>query len=775
MWSLPDLFTPLADSNLLLVNVLIQITVLALLALLGARFFKKQASVRYTILFSAMLCLVFVTAASIAFHTSERNLLTIELKPENRPIETLFFFDTLPQDIDFIDTTDEFLAADAEVVINSAPAQTSVFDSLRDLPPTLIVLALWVGGFFFSAIGILRALHQVEKLSKQSTLPAPEELARLKSISHDLNVAPHTVFRLSDGISSPVIAGLVNPVILIPVGLTRDLSDQQLREILIHEFAHIARRDALSNFLQKIILALFWFHPLIHRIDREISQAREEVCDNYVLQQESPLQYGETLLAINSLSQNFTTKVAPAHQLGIFNKDWNLEDRIRELLDNSRSQSVTISSTLRTLVILGLVTIAIGLAGCQIQAAESQTPEQRISELEEQTRALQAERNNLAQQAEALRQQLNQIAEQEERLGEQEQRMEQQTQEELRQAQIMREQMSRSLTEIRSILQSAETEAQLQDIQELTERLLRDMLEKTENAEPAIIRRETQSALNELANEVANNTADKRQILRDLGRIQTQLLAARRAARPQSANRVRRSPPLSTTGELREPTMLALNEVQELLAPQDLSVEPMYYRAKERLDQHYDNNWENLNDFEKTSLLNFYVNYWLGVGDYREAINTFEQILQIEEVREDILLRTYRSLGQLYAALEEWEPSIRNYNAWRERSDGDDTVVFKGLSYAHYQLEEFDQALPYWQQFMMLASENGETLGRDDYAYLNGMYFTLEMFEEALENTKEMIVLFNHPTDWVNLRAIHASLGMMETAGESEQGVNGDV
>ncbi len=769
MWSPPALPTlpywsvPITDNGLLLVNILVQITVLATLAILAGRFFKKQATMRYNILFPAMLCLIVVVIASTAFHASQRNLLSIEFNSELIASETPFLFDAFQQEFQFDDVNTQTVGVSVSPPLEPVADEPKILDSLRDLPPTLIVFVLWVGGFFIFAVGILRALHQVEKLAKHSFTPSAKELSRLKVVSNQLKVSSQTVFRLSEDINSPVIAGIVKPVILIPDGFTEKLSDRQLREVLIHEFAHIARRDALSNFIQKIILAIFWFHPLIHYMDGEISQAREEVCDNYVLQQESALQYGETLFAINSLSHKFPGKTVPAHQLGIIStKKWNLEDRIRELLDTSRSQSVTISSKIRTLLLITLSSFALGLAGCQLQAAENQTPEQRISELENQTRALQQERNNLAQQAETLREQLNQIVEQEQRLEEQEQRMEQQTQEMLRQAQLMREQMSRSLTEIRSILQSAETEAQLQDIQELTERLLRDMLEKTENAESAVISPETQNALSNLADTVANNTADKQQILRDVGTIQARLFAGSRPIRPQGPRRARTTPPLSANDELREPAMLALTEIQELLSPQDLSVEPQYDAAKDRLDQFYEANWENLNSFERSLLLSFYVNYWLGIGDYQGAVMTFEQILQVEDVREDILLRTYRSLGQLYSALERWEPSINNYTAWRERSNVEDSVVFKGLSYAHYQLEQYDEALPYWQQYMSLASESGGTLGRDDYAYLNGIFFTLEMFEEALENTKEMIVMFNHPTDWRNLRAIHDRLGMLE-------------
>ena len=131
-------------------------------------------------------------------------------------------------------------------------------------------------------------------------------------------------------------------------------------------------------------------------------------------------------------------------------------------------------------------------------------------------------------------------------------------------------------------------------------------------------------------------------------------------------------------------------------------------------------------------------------------------------------------MGQLHAAEESWQESIENYQRWLEFSAEEDDIVFRGLSYAHYQLEDFPAALPFWLSYMDLQQAQGEELGRDDYAYLNGLYFTLEDYESALENTKEMILKFNDPQDWRNLRSIYAELDeameLDEALGSAETG-----
>lgn len=220
-----------------------------------------------------------------------------------------------------------------------------------------------------------------------------------------------------------------------------------------------------------------------------------------------------------------------------------------------------------------------------------------------------------------------------------------------------------------------------------------------------------------------------------------------------------RAPPQArTSGTLGPAVMRAISEIQEMMQPEDEEEEPDLEGAKLALDELRERRFERMNDFEKSTLLNFYTNYYLNKEDYPGAIGIFQEMLEIETLRADIRLRTHRSLGQLYASEENWQGSIENYEEWRRLSETEDEVVYRGLSYAHYQLENFEEAKPYWIDRMELLLANGETLERDDYAYLNGLYFTLEDFEAALDLTKTMIILFDNKTDWQNLSAIYSGL-----------------
>ncbi len=225
------------------------------------------------------------------------------------------------------------------------------------------------------------------------------------------------------------------------------------------------------------------------------------------------------------------------------------------------------------------------------------------------------------------------------------------------------------------------------------------------------------------------------------------------------AGEEQRAPPEArSAGTLSDQVMRSISTIQELMSPEDENEPPDMEGAKRELDELYERRYDRMNDFEKSTILNFYTNYYLTIEDYQGALRIFEQILTIETLREDIRLRTLRSLGQIYAAEENWQGSIDNYTAWRELSLDEDQIVFRGLSYAHYQLEQYAEAEPYWLQYMEMALAAGEELGRDDYAYLNGIYFTLEDYVKALDVTKTMIMLYDDPRDWLNLSAVYASV-----------------
>jgi beta-lactamase regulating signal transducer with metallopeptidase domain len=86
----------------------------------------------------------------------------------------------------------------------------------------------------------------------------------------------------SSEIDTPVLAGLFRPVILLP-RYVDGLADAEVDALLMHECAHLARRDNVIAALESFAGALLWFHPLVWLTRRAIAIAREEACDEMVV------------------------------------------------------------------------------------------------------------------------------------------------------------------------------------------------------------------------------------------------------------------------------------------------------------------------------------------------------------------------------------------------------------------------------------------------------------------------------------------------------------
>lgn len=87
----------------------------------------------------------------------------------------------------------------------------------------------------------------------------------------------------STEIGVPMAAGLFNPVILIPESLLGQLSQEEFRQVLVHELAHIRRWDDWTNLAEKVVEALFFFHPAVLWIARRLDLEREIACDDWVV------------------------------------------------------------------------------------------------------------------------------------------------------------------------------------------------------------------------------------------------------------------------------------------------------------------------------------------------------------------------------------------------------------------------------------------------------------------------------------------------------------
>jgi BlaR1 peptidase M56 len=97
---------------------------------------------------------------------------------------------------------------------------------------------------------------------------------------------------------TPMLAGALRPVILLPPEVLESASHGEVRLMLAHELAHLKRRDLLWSALSALAHGLFLFHPLVWLAHREHRLAAEIACDELALRATGSRasEYGEMLL-----------------------------------------------------------------------------------------------------------------------------------------------------------------------------------------------------------------------------------------------------------------------------------------------------------------------------------------------------------------------------------------------------------------------------------------------------------------------------------------------
>lgn len=104
---------------------------------------------------------------------------------------------------------------------------------------------------------------------------------------------------VSDRVHVPTAIGFLKPMVVIPSWMMVETSAAELNAILLHELAHLGRRDDWTNLIQKILGALLFFHPAVWWINRRLSLEREMACDDLVLAKTTdPHAYAECLVTL---------------------------------------------------------------------------------------------------------------------------------------------------------------------------------------------------------------------------------------------------------------------------------------------------------------------------------------------------------------------------------------------------------------------------------------------------------------------------------------------
>ena len=144
-----------------------------------------------------------------------------------------------------------------------------------------------IGVWLLGAVAILGriavGLVAVRFLSRRTQLITDAGwLPMARDIAEEMGVTPRLRFLRSGRATMPVATGLFRPSVIMPADAD-SWSESRLRVVLLHELAHVKRRDCLTHVLAQAACAFYWFNPLAWLAVKRARAERERACDDLVL------------------------------------------------------------------------------------------------------------------------------------------------------------------------------------------------------------------------------------------------------------------------------------------------------------------------------------------------------------------------------------------------------------------------------------------------------------------------------------------------------------
>lgn len=254
---------------------------------------------------------------------------------------------------------------------------TSVVSAVESPPNTLspapvasvswaeVFVMAWLAGTTIMLARIALGMRQLARIaSRAEVIDRPA--------SHPAFPKATVRVLLSDAVTGPICFGLLRPGILLPRRMYQESNPVELRMVLRHELAHVQRRDAWVNLLQRFVEGILFFHPGVWLASRQLTQQRELICDNWVLADGAePREYARILARVAEAS------LAPRlHAAALF--EGRLLQRVRSLLDVSSLRPARLSTPAWLLASAGALLVLGVLGIVRPSASPSASPGQLV-------------------------------------------------------------------------------------------------------------------------------------------------------------------------------------------------------------------------------------------------------------------------------------------------------------------------------------------------------------------------------------------------------------
>ena len=138
-----------------------------------------------------------------------------------------------------------------------------------------LIAYIWGAGvLIFLLVVIISYFRFLYRKSKNSVKISDNKI--FSEVKKELKIKKHIRLKASSDIDSPILVGVLFPTVYIPC---REIPDDNMRMVLLHELTHYKRKDLLVKWFAVSVNAIHWFNPLCYLACANLSEACEVSCD----------------------------------------------------------------------------------------------------------------------------------------------------------------------------------------------------------------------------------------------------------------------------------------------------------------------------------------------------------------------------------------------------------------------------------------------------------------------------------------------------------------
>ncbi len=368
----------------LLVQTLIGSTAILAFALLAALVLRRQsAAMRHALLCSVMIALIVLPLAIPflpTFAPVAKNILP-EPTPKPPVVETVRAepVATMPQFAPMpVSMSEQLPQMTLTPVIQNEVIEQNAEIAQSKIPWGTLVLVTLCSVAIVRLIILVTSLFAAQKLARRATPFQPLAPATLDEVRKRFRVRRDVRVLTDPRVEVPFAANLFRPIVFLPESM-RHTGGDRLRLVLMHEMAHIARHDVFWQLLTRVLLAIYWFHPLAWLLAARIRREREFACDDAVLcERENPEDYATVLLDISESIRRRPVSL-PGCTVAMAQTP-QIEQRIRAILDLHRARQPL--SRLTGLLLIFIACTMTAFAGMFSPFEQEQKPSEPEKKLE---------------------------------------------------------------------------------------------------------------------------------------------------------------------------------------------------------------------------------------------------------------------------------------------------------------------------------------------------------------------------------------------------------